>query len=289
MTFRSQLLTGSPLAAIAVGFIALYAGVFVDLAGIWFGNDDSSHGPLMLPIAGFLVWQRRRQLAAAGLQPANSGLLMIVGSLALLLLGTAGVEFFLMRVSALGLIAGILVFVAGWKWLRLLLFPIALLALAIPIPPVIFYQAAFPLQLLASKFGVAALQLLDIPVLREGNVITLAHTTLEVTEACSGIRSIVSLFTLGVLYGYFSDGRPWHVAATALASVPIAIVANGCRIAGTGIAAQFVGPAAATGFTHSFSGWVVFMTSVGMLLLVSQALKVASSYGLAPAREASYS
>ena len=112
-----------------------------------------------------------------------------------------------MRVSAIGVIAGVVLFLAGWRWLRLLLFPLASPALMIPIPPVLFYQAAFPLQLLATKFGVLALQVLDIPVLREGNVITLAHTTLEVTEACSGIRSLVSLFTLAVLYGYFTDGR----------------------------------------------------------------------------------
>jgi exosortase len=289
MDRRSSLSAWAAGAAIATSLVALYASVFIDLAGIWFGNDNYSHGPLMVPVAAYMVWTRRWQLAAATIRPSNAGLALTGASLLLLLIGTAGVEFFLMRVSALGVIAGILLFVAGWQWLRLLLWPLGVLALAIPIPPVIFYQVAFPLQLLASKFGVVALQLMQIPVFREGNVITLTHTTLEVTEACSGIRSIVSLFALGVLYGYFNDGRPGAVAATALASIPIAIVANGCRIAGTGIAAHFVGPAAATGFTHSFSGWVVFMTSVGLLILVGQGLKVGSSLSLGPAREATCS
>lgn len=273
MTSHSRLLGGAALAAAAALFVGLYTRVFVDLAGVWTADANYSHAPLMLPVIGYLLWTRRAALAAEPLRPGNSGLVLIVASLLVFLLGTAGVEFFLMRVSAVGVIAGAIVFVAGWRWLRLLLFPLSLTGLMIPIPPVLFYQAAFPLQLLATKFGVLSLRLLDIPVLREGNVITLAHTTLEVTEACSGIRSLVSLFALAVLYGYFTDGRPLQTTAVALSSIPIAIVANGLRVAGTGIAAHYIGPAAATGFFHSFSGWLVFMTSFGLLLLVAGALK----------------
>ena len=191
----------------------------------------------------------------------QSGLVLVIGSLLVLLVGTAGVEFFLMRVSAIGVIVGGVLFLAGWGWLRVLLFPLALTALVIPIPPVIFYQLTFPLQVLATKFGVGALQLLGIPVFREGNVISLAHTTLEVTEACSGIRSLLSLFTLAVLYGYFTDPRLGARVAIALSSIPIAIIANGLRIAGTGVAAHYISPSMATGFFHAFSGWTMFLTS----------------------------
>jgi exosortase len=178
-----------------------------------------------------------------------------------------------MRTSAIGLIAGIIVFLAGWRWLRVLLFPLSLTALVIPIPPVLFNQIAFPLQLSATKFGVAALELFRIPVLREGNVIALAHTTLEVTEACSGIRSLISLFALAVLYGYHVDSRNMARVIITLSSIPIAIVANGLRIAGTGIAAHYIGPSVATGFFHAFSGWAVFMTSFVMLIAVAGVLK----------------
>ena len=273
MTFQSRLLGGAALAAALSLFVAVYARVFTDLAGVWTADANYSHAPLMLPVIAYLIWTRRQELGAEPLRPGNSGLVLIAASLIVFLLGTAGVEFFLMRVSAVGVIAGAIVFVAGWRWLRLLLFPLSLTGLMIPIPPVLFYQAAFPLQLLATKFGVLSLRVLDIPVLREGNVITLAHTTLEVTEACSGIRSLVSLFSLAVLYGYFTDGRPGRTTLVALSSIPIAIVANGLRVAGTGIAAHYIGPAAATGFFHSFSGWLVFMTSFGLLLLVAGALK----------------
>jgi exosortase len=173
-------------------------------------------------------------------------------------------------------------FLAGWGWLRVLAFPIGLSLLMIPLPPVVFYQIAFPLQLLATKFGVAILQLTRIPVLREGNVIALAHTTLEVTEACSGIRSLLSLFTLAILYAYFSTPRNDRRILMALSSIPIAIVANGLRIAGTGLAAQYVGPSAASGFFHAFSGWAVFMTSFAMLVALGNALRLLPS--LAPSQ-----
>jgi exosortase len=268
----SQWVRRTALALVVAAFGVLYFPVFVDLAGFWFGDDNYSHGPLLLPVIAYVIWARRGRLAGEPLSPTPVGLIVLVASLALLLLGTAGVEFFLMRSSAIGAIAGIILFLAGWGWLRLLSFPMFLTALLIPIPPVLWSEVTFPLQLLATQFGVVALQALSIPVLREGNLITLTHTTLEVTEACSGIRSLVSLFTLAVLYAHFTDGRPSRVAVMAAASVPIAILANGFRIAGTGIAAQYFGVSAATGFTHSFSGWVVFMTSVGLLMLLGKTL-----------------
>lgn len=273
MTQPNRLTGGLAVGAAIVVYCALYFRVFVDLGRVWRTDENFSHAPLMIPVIGYLIWTRRQELAAAPIKPSIVGLFLLAISLGVLLAGTAGVEFFLMRTSAVGVIVGGVLFLAGWRWLRLLLFPISLTALMIPIPPVIFYQAAFPLQLLATKFGVVSLQLLQIPVLREGNVISLAHTTLEVTEACSGIRSLVSLFALAVLYGYFTDGRPGRTTVVALSSVPIAIVANGLRVAGTGIAAHYVGPAAATGFFHSFSGWLVFMTSFAMLLVVAKAVK----------------
>jgi exosortase D (VPLPA-CTERM-specific) len=149
-------------------------------------------------------------------------------------------------------------------------FAFLLLFLAIPIPAIVFNQITFPLQLLASRFGEFSIAACGIPVLREGNVITLATTTLEVAEACSGIRSLVSLLTLALLWGYFTGSPRWLRWVLALSSVPIAIFANGIRVAGTGIAAHAVGPEAAEGFFHTFSGWLVFLVAGGLLLLVHQ-------------------
>jgi exosortase len=136
----------------------------------------------------------------------------------------------------------------------------------IPLPAIIFNQIAFPLQLLASRLGEFAIAAAGIPVLREGNVLILANTQLEVAEACSGIRSLISLLTLGIVYGYFTDKRAWVRTAIALSTIPVAIVANGARVAGTGILAHWWGPEAAEGFFHEFSGWVVFIVAFVMIL-----------------------
>jgi exosortase len=274
MTIRSGYVWLLAPGAVVAAFSLLYGDIFVGLAKYWEADENYSHSFIVVPAIAYLVWARRNRLRATELRPSNAGLLIVAGALALLLVGTAGVEFFLQRASAVGVLAGAVVFLGGWRWLRELLFPLGLTALIIPVPPVIFYQAAFPLQLSATKFGVAALELLRIPVLREGNVIALAHTTLEVTEACSGIRSLISLFALAVLYGYFADSRSVPRIIIALSSVPIAIISNGLRIAGTGIAAHYIDPSLATGFFHTFSGWVVFMTSFAMLIAVVNLLKV---------------
>jgi exosortase len=271
VTFRTPLRL-LPLTILVAAFLLVYGRLLVDLSTTWTIDGNYSHGFLILPVVGYLVWNRRRDLAATERRPTIFGLLIVVGSLVVLLVATAGVEFFLMRISAIGVAVGIVLFLAGWPWLRLLLFPLGLSLMLIPLPPVLFYQLALPLQLLATRFGVAALHLTGIPVLREGNVIALAHTTLEVTEACSGIRSLVSLLALAVLYGYFTDPRRLPRIVIALSSIPIAIVANGLRITGTGIAAHYFGPAAASGFLHTFSGVAVFVTSLLMLVAVAHAL-----------------
>jgi exosortase len=270
-----------PLVCLIGAFALLYGRLLVDLSHLWSIDANYSHGWLILPLVGYFAWKRRAALTAIEPKPTAAGLVLVVISLGVLLVGTAGVEFFLMRASALGVVIGAILYLAGWKWLRVLAFPTALTLLLIPIPPVIFYQIAFPLQVMATKFGVAILQLTHIPVLREGNVIVLTETTLEVTEACSGIRSLISLFALAVLYAYTATPRNGHRIAIALSSIPIAIIANGLRIAGTGVAAQYVGPGAATGFFHSFSGWTVFMTSFAMLLAVGHVLKRLPSFAIA--------
>jgi exosortase len=260
------------VAAAAVSFVVLYWGVLVKLVHDWATDDNYSHGFLIVPIAAYFVWERRERLRAAAVRPSAFGLLVVLGSLAMLVAGVLGAELFLTRFSIIGIAAGMTLFILGWTHLRILALPLAFLLLMIPIPAILFNQIAFPLQLLASRFGEAALQACDIPVLREGNVIVLANTTLEVAEACSGIRSLVSLLTLGIVYGYFADRRTWMRVLFAGATVPIAIVANGLRVAGTGEAAHYSGPEPAQGFYHTISGWLVFAFAFGALVTVIQTI-----------------
>lgn len=263
-------------------FVVLYWGVLVKLIHDWATDDNYSHGFLIVPLAAYFAWERRHKLAALPVKPSALGLVVILGSIAVLLAGLLGAELFLTRISIVGLIAGAVIFILGWGHLRALLFPIGFLILMVPIPAIIFNQIAFPLQLLASRFGESVLSALSIPVLREGNVIVLANTSLEVAEACSGIRSLVSLLTLGIVYGYFIDRRIAVRVLLALATIPVAIVTNGLRVAGTGVAAHYYGPSAAEGFFHTFSGWLVFVAAFMLLFAVARALQL-----LIPGRGAS--
>jgi exosortase len=252
---------GTAFLLVAIGFATLYWNVVRALVADWTIDENYSHGFLIVPLALYLVWERRTQVAAMPARPAGFGLVVIAASLVTLTVGVLGSEAFLTRISMLGTLGGAILFLGGWCHLRALMFPLAFLLLMIPVPALVFNEIAFPLQIFASRAGELALSALRIPVLREGNVLVLANTSLEVAEACSGIRSLVSLLTLGIVYGYFSDARSWVRVVIAVSTVPVAVVANGVRVAGTGIAAHFIGPAAAEGFLHTFSGWLVFIVS----------------------------
>jgi exosortase len=257
---------------VAGGLALVYWHVAVKLVSDWYHDDNYSHGFLIVPLALYFVWERREKLRNIPVAPSAFGLVVVVGSVAVLIAGILGSELFLTRISILGTLVGILLFLGGWGFLRALAFPLAFLVLMIPIPAIIFNRIAFPLQLLASQFGESAMGLANVPVLREGNVLILANTTLEVAEACSGIRSLVSLLTLAIVLGYFSDPRGWVRTLVAVSSIPVAIVTNGVRVAGTGIAAHQFGAAAAEGFFHEFSGWLVFVSAFVLMLAVQRAI-----------------
>lgn len=269
----------SAVALIAFGIAIVYWQVFQRLVEAWIVDGNYSHGWLIVPLAGYFVWERRQKLLATPVRPSWFGLVVLAGSILVLLAGLYGSELFLSRVSLIGTLGGIVLFLFGWAHLRILAFPIAFLLLMIPIPAIILNQIAFPLQLFASRVGETAITAANIPVLREGNVLVLANTTLEVAEACSGIRSLVSLITLGIIYGYFSDSRTWVRSVIVLSTIPIAILANGARVAGTGMAAHWIGPQAAEGFFHEFSGWALFVVAFVMMLII---MKIILRFAPAP-------
>jgi exosortase len=264
-----------PLFVLTLSGLLLYGNVLRRLVQDWWTDDNYSHGFVIAPLAVWFVYERWEKLRETTLKPSTIlGLLVIVVSLFLLAGGTLGSEFFLTRISFVMALAGVVLFLAGTAHVRILMFPLAFLLLAIPIPAILFNQIAFPLQLIASRLGEGLVSSFGVPVLREGNVIVLASTTLEVAEACSGIRSLVSLLTLGIVFGYFTDRRTTARVLLALSTIPLAIAANGIRVAGTGIAAHYLGPAAAEGFFHSFSGWLVFVTAFLMLIVVERLIRL---------------
>ena len=263
-------------ALVAVLLSLLYFRVLGRLVTEWWRDSDTSHGFLVPPFAAYLAWTNRDRIRATRVQPTWAGVVVIAFGLAMLILGEYGAELFISRVSLVVVLAGITLCFGGWQLLRELRFSLLVLLLAIPLPAIIYNQITFPLQILASKAASALLPLFNVPVLREGNVIELPMMRLEVAEACSGIRSLISLFTLAIFYGYFLEKSVLRRTILALSSIPIAIGANAIRIVGTGLCVQYWDPDKAMGFFHEFSGWVVFLVSLCCLFAVHKVLSLFS-------------
>jgi exosortase len=243
----------------------LYAPVLKVLFQDWWNNPDYGHGFLVPVFAGYALWREREKCLSPEIKPSNFGLLVMLGAVVILLGGSLGAEVFTARMSLLILVAGMILFLAGWQMLRAVSFPLAFLILMIPIPVIIYNQITFPLQLLASRFATFWLELVGVPVLREGNVLILPNYSLEVVEACSGIRSLMTLLTLAIAYGYLVERRRWVRYTLAILMVPIAIVSNAIRIMGTGVLTFHFGPKAAEGFFHEFSGWIIFLAALVLM------------------------
>ena len=250
----------------------LYGPTLVHLVVQWWHDPNFSHGFFVPVFSAFVIWQERGRLANIPLQPSWSGLGIIVLALLILVIGQMGAELFLARFSLLVLVAGLIILFLGWDFLHVLAFPLAFLVLMIPIPSIIFNKITFPLQLLASRVSAGVLPLLGVPVLREGNIIVLPSMPLEVADACSGIRSLMSLGTLAIIYGYLMDRRVIVRIVLALASVPIAVGANSLRIIGTGLLVQYWDPEKAEGFFHAGWGWIIFVISLTALYLLHRLL-----------------
>jgi exosortase len=250
----------------------LYSGILGRLAQQWWNDPNFSHGFLVPLFSFYILYRDRHRLRALHPEPSSGGLLIVACAMAVLILGTMGAELFLARVSLLFLILGLVVLFGGWNYAHAVMFPLCFLLLMIPVPTILFNQVTLPLQLLASQVAATVLPWLGIPVLREGNVINLPAIPLQVAEACSGIRSLMSLITLSIIYGFLLERSLWLRLVLVVAAIPIAICANSLRIIVTGLLAQHWSPAKIEGFFHSFSGWLVFVASLFMLFVLHQVL-----------------
>jgi exosortase len=254
--------------------LLLYIPTLSHLVSQWWHDPNFSHGFFVPLFAAFVIWQQRIRLAGATLRPSWSGVLILGFGLCVLILGQMGAEIFLSRLSLMIVLAGLVVLFLGWDFFRAVLFPWAFLALMIPIPAIVFNQITFPLQLLASKVASTTLPWFGVPVLREGNIINLPAMRLEVADACSGIRSLTSLTTLAVIYGYLMERKTSLRVLLTLASLPIAVAANSLRVVGTGLLVQYWDPDKAQGFFHEFQGWLMFVASLVMLYLLHRTIRV---------------
>jgi exosortase len=260
--------------------VACYMPVLQRLIHQWNYDPDMGHGFFVPVIAAFIVWQRRSELAAIKPQPNLWGLLVIAWGAIQLLIATLGAELFTARMSFVVTIIGVVWTLGGTVMLKKLAFPLFLLFFMLPIPSVIYSAATFKLQILASQLADSALTVLSIPVLREGNVLELPNQKLSVVEACSGIRSLLSLTFLSLVYGYFFERKTWIRVVLFISTIPIAIVANASRVTMTGIMTQ-VKAELAEGFFHQAEGWVIFMVALAILIVWHQVLLRGSSFAAA--------
>jgi exosortase len=244
----------------------VYATVVPDMAGQWSDDPNYSHGFLVPLISGYFVYQKWPELLSTPIRPSRLGLPLIMASLALLVVGIAGTEYFTMRSSLVFLLAGVVLYWYGRQVLKVLALPIGFLLFMVPLPYIVYDAMAFPLKLFITKVSVFVLKATGIIVWREGNIIMFPQTVLEVADACSGLRSLVSLLALSVAFAFFSQKSNLKRTLLVLSAIPIAIITNMLRVIVTGFLAQYYGAAAAEGFFHEFAGMAVFV--MAMVLLV---------------------
>ncbi|MBW2495421.1 MAG: exosortase/archaeosortase family protein [Deltaproteobacteria bacterium] len=261
---RTSILYAGAASALALG---IFGPILYYMVQHWRAVEDYSHGFLVAPLALYFAWERRRDLQRAVIRPSWWGVLpLALGSLALMI-GRLGVELTAMRVSFVLTLIGIVLLLLGREVFRVLMFPLLFLFFMVPLPQSLVNVVAFPLQLIAADFAVEALHLFHIPALREGNIIHLADTQLFVAEACAGLRSLMALGTLAVVFAYFFRKNPIERAIIVASAIPIAIFVNAFRVALTGFLAHRMGSAAAYGLIHQTEGFVTFGLAFGLLLL----------------------
>jgi exosortase len=247
--------------------IVAYYPILKHLVWQWSNDEDVGHGFFVPVVAGYIVWQRREQLMALAWKPAWWGIALLVWGALQAYIGTLGAELFLQRSAFLISLVGMLLVLGGTALVREVAFPLLLLPFMIPIPTVVYNQITFPLQLFASRVAEILLSAIDIPVLREGNVLELASQKLSVAEACSGIRSLLSLSFLALVYAYFFDRKVWMRWALFFGVLPIAILANAGRVTITGILSER-DPELARGFFHELEGFIIFAIALAMLFIL---------------------
>ncbi len=266
-----------PILWLSLLLCVAYAPALYYMVSEWFSNEDMGHGLFVIPVAVYIVWNERDKIFTRTFSPSWWGLAILAWGSCQVVLGTLGADFFVARTAFIVGIVGLIWLFGGWPLVKQLRFPLVLLLFMIRIPIFIYSQITLPLQLLASQVATLSLTLLGIPVFREGNVLELASQKLSVVEACSGIRSLLSLGFLALVYAYFFDKRPWMRPALLVAAVPIAIIANSGRITLTGVLSE-IDPKLAEGFYHSLEGFVIFIVALAALIATHQI--VSRVYGM---------
>lgn len=255
-------------AVLLLVWAAVFSPVVPAMVGTWLNHSDNSHALLVPLIAMYFVWIKREELGRIEISGSAVGGLFLAGTLVVYLVSFVGGIAVFARLMIVFSLFGLLWSCMGWQVVRVLAFPLGFLVFMVPVPDSVLGMVSFPLQLLATKIAGGVIQFCSIPVYREGNMLYFVHTQLEVAEACSGIRSIMALTMLSVIFAHLSGNGWWRKALLIFSAIPIAMLANILRVSGTGILAHFFGDKVARGFLHEFSGLAVFVFGLVLLFLV---------------------
>ena len=253
---------------ILAGFFLLYHHAMATLLSDWSTNPNFSHGFLIPFICGYMIWYKKNEIALVEPTPSNWGLIILFFGMFLHLAGHVGAEQFLMRFSMVITLSGIVIYCWGGEVFKQVFIPLAYLVIMIPIPSILWNKIAFPLQLIAAKFSSEMIYFIGIPVFREGNILHLTNTSLEVVDACSGLRSLTSLLALTGVFAFLAPLSGFKKWILFLSAIPIAVLVNVIRLTITAAMAAWISPDTANGFLHDMSGLIIFGFALVLVYLV---------------------